>query len=268
MTRDGAADEFWRGLRARIDAPPAQDRVPLWLGAPGECIGSIEPALAQRLSAAGLPVRTADAGACIVARDAASADAALARIAQWLHAEGVVAGWRNELLTVTDQHDMPRARIERAAVRPLGIATQAVHLIGHAPDGRVWVQQRALDKATDPGCWDTLMGGLQTAGESDLATLERETLEEAGLRIAELLHLQSRGRVSVRRPVADGYLVEHIELFDATVPHGMVPVNRDGEVMRFECLSIAELIAQLKADAFTVEAAALLARWLVLQRCL
>ncbi len=130
------------------------------------------------------------------------------------------------------------------------------------------MQQRALDKATDPGRWDTLMGGVQAAGESDRATLERETWEEAGLRIGELQHLQSRGRLSVRRPVADGYMIEHIELFDATVPHGVVPVNRDGEVARFECLTIAALIAQLKADAFTVEAAALLARWLVLQRCL
>lgn len=262
MTRDGAADEFWRGLRARIDAPPAQDRVPLWLGAPGECIGSIEPALAQRLSAAGLPVRTADDGACIVARDAASADAALARIAQWLHAEGVVAGWRNELLTVTDQHDMPRARIERAAVRPLGIATQAVHLIGQAPDGRVWVQQRALDKATDPGRWDTLVGGLVSAGESVLQTLERETWEEAGLRLDALADVHAFGRLTVRRPLAEGYMVEHMHCFEATLPAGMRPVNQDGEVLRFEALSLDALQQRLEADAFTVEAALALLGWL------
>ncbi|WP_448173832.1 NUDIX hydrolase [Rhizobacter fulvus] len=268
MTRDGAADEFWRRLRARVDVPPARARAPLWLGVPGECIGSVEPALAQRLVAAGLPVRASEAGVCVAAGDAASADAALARIAAWLHAERVVTGWRDELLTVTDQHDMPRARIERAAVRPLGITTHAVHLVGQTPDGGVWVQQRALDKAIDPGQWDTLMGGLQAAGESDATTLERETWEEAGLRIAALPHLQPRGRLTVRRPVSDGYMVEHIELFDAVVPHGVVPENRDGEVARFECLTIAELIARLKSDAFTVEAAALLMRWLELQRCL
>lgn len=268
MTRDGAGDDFWRALRARVDAPPVRPRLPLWLAAPGESIGSIEPALAQRMVEAALPLRVTDAGACVVARDAALGDAALARIATWLHVEGVVSGWRDELLTVTDQHDMPRARIERAAVRPLGITTHAVHLIGQTPDGGVWVQQRALDKATDPGRWDTLMGGLQAAGESDALTLERETWEEAGLRIAALQHLQSHGRSTVRRPVSDGYMVEHIELFDAVVPHGVVPQNQDGEVARFECLTIAQLIARVKADAFTVEAAALLARWLVLQRCL
>jgi len=42
-------------------------------------------------------------------------------------------------------------------VRTLGIATQAVHLVGTTPGGSVWVQQRAFDKAVDPGLWDTLM---------------------------------------------------------------------------------------------------------------
>jgi len=27
----------------------------------------------------------------------------------------------------------------------------------------IWVQQRALDKANDPGLWDTLMGGMVSA---------------------------------------------------------------------------------------------------------
>ncbi len=266
MKTEAADDALWRSLRARVDAPPARPRVPLWLGAPGECIGSIEPALAQRMAAAGLCVSPTEGGACAVTPDAASVDAAFARLAAWLRAEGLITGWRDELLTVSDEHGMPRGRIERAAVRPLGIATQAVHLIGHTPDGRVWVQQRALDKATDPGRWDTLMGGLQSAGESVGATLERETWEEAGLRIGELQHLQSRGRLTVQRPVADGYMVEHIEWFDATVPQGVVPVNRDGEVVRFECLTLDALTARLKADAFTVEAAALLVQWLALRR--
>ena len=68
-------------------------------------------------------------------------------------------------------------------MRPLGITTHAVHLVGWTPDGAVWVQQRAHDKATDPGLWDTTMGGLVTAGESIAATLMRETEEEAGLAV-------------------------------------------------------------------------------------
>ena len=50
--------------------------------------------------------------------------------------------WRNELLSVNDASGRSVAMIERAAVRPLGIATRAVHLVGWAEQGGVWVQQR------------------------------------------------------------------------------------------------------------------------------
>jgi 8-oxo-dGTP pyrophosphatase MutT (NUDIX family) len=159
---------------------------------------------------------------------------------------------------------LPLGVIERAAVRPLGIATHAVHLVGRRADGAWWVQQRALDKATDPGLWDTLVGGLISAAESIRQTLERETWEEAGLRIEALRGVALLGRCTVRRPVTDGYMVEQLHLFEAVLPDDVEPVNQDGEVARFECLSEHALRQRLHDDAFTVEAALLLA--LALQR--
>ena len=152
------------------------------------------------------------------------------------------------------------AAVERAVVRVLGITTRAVHLVGFAPDGRVWVQQRAFDKAVDPGRWDTLMGGQVSAGESVEDTLERETQEEAGLAIADLIDVRRTDRITVRRPVAEGYVVEHIEVFEATVPAALTPANRDGEVERFECLTVAQLHEQLAGGAFTLEATLILDR--------
>ena len=73
--------------------------------------------------------------------------------------------------------------MERAVVRPLGITTFAVHLLA-SPDGRHWVQQRSLTKPNDPGLWDTLMGGMIPASDSMAQALERETWEEAGLRLS------------------------------------------------------------------------------------
>ena len=35
-------------------------------------------------------------------------------------------------------------------------------------------------------------------------------------------------------------MIEHIEIFEAVVPDGLEPVNRDGEVDRFEALMPAE----------------------------
>ena len=174
--------------------------------------------------------------------------------------------WRDEPLAVTDARGRPVAAIERAAVRPLGIVTHAVHLMVSDERGPMWVQQRAFDKATDPGRLDATVGGLVAAGESALLALTREAWEEAGLRIADLHGLAPMGRLTVRRPVAEGYRVEHIDLFEATAPAGLTPVNQDGEVERFECLDVEALIARLHADAFTLEAGLILATWSMAKR--
>ena len=68
--------------------------------------------------------------------------------------------------------------------------------------------------------------------------------------------------MTVRRPLAEGYMVEHIDLFEALVPEGLVPVNQDGEVERFECVDRSTLISRLHDDAFTLEAGMILATWL------
>lgn len=249
----------WMSLLSyRAALEPARPRGALLLSADGPRVGSLEPALAQRLVAAGLPLRACAAGWHL----GAPADAALADIARWLHAQGLGGRWRDELLAVTDEADQAVAAIERAAVRPLGITTHAVHLVVRTPAGGAWVQQRALDKATDPGLWDTTMGGLRAAGETVHDTLERETWEEAGLRLAQFESLVPHGRLTVRRPLQDGYMVEHIDTFEAVLADGSAPVNQDGEVAGFDCLPPAELRERLQQGRFTLEAA------LVLLRCL
>lgn len=249
---------WWTQLQARAARPPLRPRVALFIDDCASPVGSIEPELARALRAAGLLLRAQAEGECING----APDAALARVARWLFAQGLCGTWRDELLAVTDASLHRRAVVERAAVRPLGIATFAVHLVGFAPDGKVWVQQRALDKATDPGRWDTLVGGLVAADEDDELALERETWEEAGLRLDALPARTKADRITVRRPVREGYMVEHIDVFEAVVPDRSSPVNQDGEVARFDCLTPQDLIERLAADAFTLEAGLVLARCL------
>ena len=251
--------DWWLRLQERAAQPPARPRQPLRIEGMQAPIGSIEATLAEHLRAAGLAECSGDDdddGAMLLT---GPADAALAAVARWLVAQGLGGRWRGELLPVTDPAGTRIAVIERAAVRPLGIATFAVHLIGLSGIGGVWVQQRALDKATDPGQWDTLVGGLVAAGESSASALERETWEEAGLRIGDLSHLQAVDRITIRRPVSEGYMVEHIEVFEAVLPDGIEPVNQDGEVERFECLPPAALVERLAEGSFTLEAALMLA---------
>lgn len=236
-------------LRRRAAQPPLQPREPLRLGRAE--IGSIEPAIGERMVADGAPLRH-EAGAWqITSQD----DEALSELAHWLHAQGLAGRWRDELLPVTDVDGMPHGAIERAAVRPLGITTHAVHLVGRHADGRFWVQQRAWDKATDPGLWDTLVGGLMSADESVRETLARETWEEAGLRLEELDALRPLGHLQIRRPVTEGYMVERAVLFQAVLPRSLSPQNQDGEVAGFACVSADELREGLAAGRYTLEAA-------------
>ncbi len=246
--------------RAEAERPPTIPRNPLSYD--GRPFGSVEAGIAAQIVAAGLPLARRGDGWEV----RGPIDASLAEIAAWLHRGGLAAPWRGELLAVADESGCVLGAVERAIVRVLGVTTFAVHLTGRALDGGTWVQQRAFGKATDPGQWDTLMGGQVAAGESTRTSLARETMEEAGLDIATLLDLKQRDRRAFRRPVPEGYLVEHIDVFACTLPAGTVPNNLDGEVERFECLDDARLQARLARREFTLEATLILGHELALRR--
>ncbi len=181
----------------------------------------------------------------------------LNQLADVLRDAALAGAWRNEQLAVRNETGVQIGTVERGAVRPLGIATLAVHLVGQSPDGRFWVQQRAFDKPNDPGKWDTLMGGMVSAVDTVETALERETWEEAGLHIADLQGLRYGGRQSNCRPSSDGaagYMREFIEWYVATVPDGLMPINRDGEVAQFALMDEARLVAGMQRGEFTLEA--------------
>jgi 8-oxo-dGTP pyrophosphatase MutT (NUDIX family) len=106
------------------------------------------------------------------------------------------------------------------------------------------------------------MGGMVPACDSIEQALERETWEEAGLRMDQVTQLRHGGRVTMRRPTGSGvggYVVEHIDWYRCVVPDGTVPVNQDGEVAQFKLMDSAELASRLQRDEFTIEAALILA---------
>ena len=174
--------------------------------------------------------------------------------AHWLHEHGFADAWRNELLAVVaDVNQPPVARIERAVCRALGLTTFAVHL--NARSGAdLWLARRAAHKAIDPGMWDTLVGGMVTANESERVALDREAFEEAGLLLSRY-NPQPFRRVHVWRPVPEGYQSEVIRAFDVELPRDVQPVNHDGEVDLIERRSVESVLDAIDGDTLTLEAA-------------
>lgn len=184
----------------------------------------------------------------------ATVSALMERVAKTLYAAGRLTGWRNELLDVVDDKGEVRGVIERAAVRPLGIATHAVHLDAWTPDGDLWIAQRALTKNTDPGMWDTLVGGLISAGETPEFALERESWEEAGLHASALANSHRVGQFRVERVLPEGYQVEIVTVVDCVLDKDAQPENQDGEVIAIRAAPVKEVLGMLADGAFTLEA--------------
>ncbi|HEY3047259.1 MAG TPA: NUDIX domain-containing protein [Polaromonas sp.] len=262
-----AVDRDWlRALRAAATQPPLRPRVPLWAGE--SVIGSVEPDFLRQLALQPLsegyhPLLKEERPESLGWRLMGDVTTSLNRVAAALHEAGLAGAWRNEQLVVTDQLGHRKGTVERAAVRPLGITTLAVHLVGQAPDGRFWVQQRAFDKAEDPGLWDTLMGGMVSAADTTETALARETWEEAGLQVADLRDMRYGGRLTTCRPSrhggGTGYVSEHIDWYCCTVPQGLVPHNQDGEVEQFCLMDAGQLLEAMQRGEFTTEAALILA---------
>ena len=274
--------DWLAALHARASQAPLHPRVPLLAG--GMVIGSVLSEIVDKIGT----FPSWDIDSLLLKQEylgelawgiQGDLTASLVRVARALHEANighVRYHWRDEQLAVLGDQGQRLGSVERGAVRPLGIATRAVHLVGQTPDGRVWVQQRALDKSNDPGQWDTLMGGMVSAQDALGTALARETWEEAGLVIEDLQAVTHGGGVRVQRPTADagdgakdsgidadidariGYMVETIDWFHCTVPDGMAPVNQDGEVAQFKLLTHAELAASLQRGEFTLEAALVL----------
>ncbi|MBO9354269.1 DUF4743 domain-containing protein [Bordetella petrii] len=181
-------------------------------------------------------------------------DALLASVAQTLREADCLRGWRNELLDVTAADERLGA-IERAAVRPLGLLTRAVHLNAWTPDGQLWIARRALSKSTDPGMWDTLVGGLVGSQEDLEQALLRECAEEAGLAPTQLARRSPlRTILRMHRRLPEGYQVEDLLTSTCVLPPDAQPANQDGEVMEIAHVPVGEAVRRIDAGEFTVEA--------------
>lgn len=249
------------GFLKQATEAPAQGSLPLFIGR-HRC-GWLFPIAAQALS--GTPGIQLNQDSVHFGENLPSGealDAFLAEVALKLKIAGCAPGWRNELLDVWTQSDetsnaAPKrvAAIERGVMRPLGLTTRAVHLSGWSQDGQLWVARRSLSKATDPGMWDTLVGGLVGNLEDPELALVREADEEAGLDAPDIVtRTPLRTIAHMRRRIPEGFQTEAVMTCECVFAPHVKPSNRDGEVMDIQLLDIETIYKMLQDEAFTLEA--------------
>jgi isopentenyldiphosphate isomerase len=174
---------------------------------------------------------------------------------------GLLTGWRDERFSfwhaecnTPDPQRPAFLNVERSGFRWLGMLSHAVHVNGFSPDGRLWCGRRALNKATDPGMLDNVTAGGLPSGETAQTCLQRELAEEAGLFNLEGHVLQAAGSVRTSRIEPQGWHDESVLVFNLTLADTFIPVNQDGEVAEFMCLSAQQVLARMLAGEFTVDA--------------
>lgn len=251
------------GFLARATQEPAKGSLALYIS--GKRCGWLFPGVIEVLARVpGVQIHSDSAQIGQNLPGGQALDELLAEIALRLKSAGCTPGWRNELLDVWTLPDELASSslnpsrigaIERGVMRPLGLTTRAVHLSGWSEDGRLWVARRALTKATDPGMWDTLVGGLVGNLEDPDLALVRESDEEAGLDSPDILgRTPLRTIAHMKRRIPEGYQSEAVLTCECVLPAHVTPRNRDGEVMEIQLLDSETLIRMLRDDAFTLEA--------------
>jgi 8-oxo-dGTP pyrophosphatase MutT (NUDIX family) len=186
--------------------------------------------------------------------------AQLTEVTRALAADGVIRGWRDEVVSVSHHYAAPELmRIERAATRHFGMMAYAAHLTGFTRrDGELhlWIARRAPDKSVDPDRLDNLVGGRIASGYTVEETIRKEAWEEAGIPAALLNGVPCASVVRVEYSVPEGLHREIMFTHDLWLPEDFRPVNQDGEVARLYCLSVPETMDAILAGEFTLDAGA------------
>ncbi|MGH8691730.1 MAG: DUF4743 domain-containing protein [Burkholderiales bacterium] len=195
-------------------------------------IGWLRPELAARLAAWPAVFRTSADEVRLLDKHA------IHPVIETLAQEGFIPGWRNERYAVDGGFE-----IERAAARPFGLTTQAVHVNGIV-ESRMWLARRSAAKPIDPGMLDNLVGGGVTAGLSLEETLVKEAWEEAGIP-GELARRAARGGTArILREVPEGVQSEVVHVYDLELPRDFQPRNQDGEVSEFVLLPFDKVLQE------------------------
>ncbi|MEM3154873.1 MAG: NUDIX domain-containing protein [Candidatus Woesearchaeota archaeon] len=86
-----------------------------------------------------------------------------------------------EEIDIVDAHDEIVGKADRSEAHKKGLLHRVVHVMVFDPDGRLFLQQRALSKDCYPGFWEGSLSGHVKSGETFKEAAERELHEELGV---------------------------------------------------------------------------------------
>lgn len=188
-----------------------------------------------------------------------------------LRSQGLITGWRDELLPLSKSfYDAPLVLVERAAAGFLGMQQYGVHINGFVrtsnDDGsgveRMWMARRSATKSKYPGMLDHIVAGGQPAGLGLMENVLKECMEEAGIpEDVARKGVQAAGAISYEgfedfstndasgRSEIDGFISRSVLFcYDLELPSDFVPDAVDGEVEEFFQWSMGEVIDSMVKD--------------------
>jgi 8-oxo-dGTP pyrophosphatase MutT (NUDIX family) len=182
--------------------------------------------------------------------DAATLTQAVESVVDALVAENRVPKWRNETFDVAPRWGAPPVfRLDRGAVPFFGTRAYGVHLNGYRRDGNelcLWVGRRAPDKRVAPDKLDNLVAGGIGNGHGVQETLVKEGEEEASIPTSLSNRALPVGAVSYRMETRLGIRDDVLFVYDLEMPADFVPKNRDGEIVGFELMPVAEVLERVR----------------------
>ncbi|KAF8321469.1 NUDIX hydrolase domain-like protein [Cantharellus anzutake] len=171
--------------------------------------------------------------------------------------------WRDELYPIyydpfkrtgSDNTDIAFL-LERACCTIFGLVTYGCHMTMYLEgEQKIWVPIRAKTK-TWPGCPDNTVAGGIPYGLTPTDALVKECMEEASLEESFVRkYLRATGAISYFFQSSKGWLKPKTQyVYDLVVPVGVdAPELKplDGEVERFELLSVDDVLDKLRKGLF------------------
>ena len=149
----------------------------------------------------------------------------------------------DEMLTQVTEDDQIIGPIARSRVHGNpSFIHRSVHVLVVGPDGRLLLQKRSLRKDTQPGKWDTSVGGHVGFGQTYEEAARRESEEELGLILGDLIFLYPS---RIRNTIESENI--HTFLHVSAGPFRPEP----GEIDELRFWSAGEIRAALGTGAFT-----------------